>query len=205
MKRALTIADIEHYKPKTLEFYGDWLDAIGKPELTGVWLIWGDSGEGKTSFAMQLAKYLSEFVKVCYNSLEEGLSSSMKRTIENVNFGKQNNKFLLLDKEKIPDLIARLQRHKSPKAVIIDSLQYTGMTYGKVIALKEQFPHKLFIYTSHADSVEPKGNTAKSVKFEANVKIYVKDYVASIISRYGGGKPFTIWASGAERRNIGNI
>jgi hypothetical protein len=200
VKRALTITDIERYKPKILEFYGNWLESIGKPELTGVWLIWGGSGEGKTYFAMQLAKYLTEFAKVCFNSLEEGLSSTIKRTVKTVNFGKKNDRFLLLDKEKMPDLITRLQRHKSPKVVIIDSLQYTGMLYSNVIALKEQFPHKLFIYTSHAESTEPKGNVAKSVRFEANVKIFIKDYQANIISRYGGGKPFVIWAKGYQER-----
>jgi hypothetical protein len=205
VKRALTIGDIERYRPKTLDFCGDWLDAVGKPELTGVWIIWGGSGEGKTNFAMQLAKYLTGFVKVCCNSLEEGLSATVKRTVENVNFGHENKNFLLLDKEKIPDLTERLQRHKSPKAVIIDSLQYTGMLYSGVTALKEQFPHKLFVYVSHADGADPKGNTAKSVRFDANVKIFVKDCQANPVSRYGGGKPFIIWAEGFNKRLMENI
>ncbi|MDR1653558.1 MAG: DNA repair protein RadA [Prevotellaceae bacterium] len=193
MKRALTIKDIENFKPTELNFTGDWLDGIGRPEQTGVWLIWGNSGQGKTFFAMQMAKYLSNFVKVCYNSLEEGLSKSVKDAVIKVNFNKERN-FILLDKEPIKELIERLKRRKSPKAVIIDSIQYSGLTYFQVIKLKEMFPKKIFIYVSHAEGAEPKGNIAKSVRFDANVKIYVSEFQAQITSRYGGGKPYIIWA-----------
>lgn len=193
MRRGLTIEDIKHYKPKVLEFSGDWFDSIGHPEQTGIWFIWGDSGQGKSYFAMQLAKYLSNFLKVCYNALEEGLSATTQTTINNVNFNNKKN-FILLDKEPIKDLIKRLQRKKSPNVVIIDSLQYSEINYKKAIELKEMFPKKIFIYISHADGIQPRGSAAKSIRFNANVKIFVSDFQAQVTSRYGGGKPFVIWA-----------
>ncbi|MCU7571192.1 hypothetical protein N4241_08765, partial [Riemerella anatipestifer] len=69
---AYSYADIAKRKFNTMKFEGDWLELIGEPEVSGCWIIWGLSGNGKTRFALQLAKYLTKFQKVFYNTLEEG-------------------------------------------------------------------------------------------------------------------------------------
>ena len=200
MKRALTIQDIRAYKPKTLPFGGVWLDAIGTPELTGSWLIWGRSANGKTHFALQLAKYLSNFALVAYDSLEEGLSLSMQHSISEVGMcDKSRRNFILLDKEPIADLMKRLKRQRSPKVVIIDSLQYTGLSYPDYRLLRDTFRNKLFIFVSHAEGCEPKGNVAKSIKYDAFVKIHVEGYRAIPQSRYGGSSHYIIWEQGAQQ------
>lgn len=192
--------DISGYKGKSLPFEGKWLAAVGQPELTGSWIIWGGSANGKTRFALQLAKYLSRFAKVAYDSLEEGLSLSMRLAIEDVGVGDADfrRNFTLLDKEPIGELVDRLNKQRSPKVVIIDSLQYTGMTYGDYKRLRDSFRDKLFIFVSHADGHEPKGNVARSVRYDAFVKIYVEGYKAMCQSRYGGGEPYVIWEKGAS-------
>lgn len=48
-------------RKRTLELQGAMRDAFGTPERSGVWFIWGNSGNGKTSFVMQLAKALTEY------------------------------------------------------------------------------------------------------------------------------------------------
>lgn len=197
LKRALTVNDIRQYKPNVLDFSGDWLDSIGTPELTGSWLIWGGSANGKTRFALQLAKYLAGFCRVAYNSLEEGLSKSIQDAVNAVGMSDVKRNFVLLDKETIPELIERLSRQRSPQVVIIDSLQYTGMSYADYRKLRDTFRNKLFIFISHADGRDPKGNVGKSIKYDAFVKIYVEGYKAMAQSRYGGGKPYTIWQEGA--------
>lgn len=195
MKRAYNVHQIRQYVPATLPFDGPWLAAIGEPERTGSWLIWGKSGNGKTRFALQLALYLTRFGRVAYDSLEEGLSLTMQRAIQDVGFtdAKAKRNFCLLDKEPIADLAERLKRDKAPKIVIVDSLQYTGLTYTAYKALRDANPGKLIIYVSHADGAEPKGGVASSVKFDANVKIYVEGFRAMAQSRYGGGTPFDVW------------
>lgn len=194
VKRALTVNDIRAYKPNILEFEGVWQEAIGNPELTGSWLIWGNSTNGKTRFALQLTRYLTNFKRVVYNSFEEGLSESMKKAV--INVGIERN-FLLLDKEPISELRNRLSRRKSPDVIIIDSLQYTGINYTEYKRLRDEFRNKLFIFVSHADGNEPRGNVAKSVRYDANVKIWVQGYRAFPQSRYGGGTPYVVWAKGA--------
>lgn len=200
IKRALTVQDIKDYKPKVLAFEDEWFESIGEPELTGAWIIWGNSVNGKTRFALQLAKYLSKFVKVAYDSMEEGLSKSIQRAIVAIGFNYADTKknFLFLDKEPIADLIVRLKKQRSPQVVIIDSLQYTGLKYSDYVKLRDTFRNKLFIFISHADGRDPRGNVGKSMKYDAFVKIYVEGYKAFPQSRYGGGEPYVIWEKGAK-------
>ncbi len=195
MRRAYNVHQIRQFRPTMLDFDGEWLAVIGRPERTGSWLIWGKSANGKTRFALQLARYLCNFCRVAYDSLEEGLSLTMQHAIAEVGFsdGKAKRNFSLLAKEPIEELVERLRKEKAPKIVIIDSLQYTGMTYTAYKALRDENPGKLLIFISHADGAEPKGNVANSVKFDANVKIYVEGYRAMPQSRYGGGQPYDVW------------
>lgn len=197
-KRAYTLTDIRAYNPNTLPFDGAWLESIGMPELTGTWIVWGSSGNGKTRFALQLAKYLAGFCKVAYDSLEEGLSLSMQRAIEEVGMSDVRHNFTLLDKEPLPELMRRLSRRRAPQVVIIDSLQYTGMSYADYRELRDTHRNTLFIFISHSEGREPKGNVGKSVRYDAFVKIYVEGYKAFPQSRYGGGTPYTVWERGAQ-------
>jgi len=201
LKRALSISDIQSYKPKVLDFQGGWLASFGCPEVTGAWIIWGPSSSGKTRLALMMAKYMARFDRVAYDSLEEGLSKSMKDSIMQVGMGEVARNFILLDKEPISELKERLRKRKSPRIVILDSIQYTGLTYADYISLKEEFRNKLFILISHADGREPKGNVAKSIRYDANVKISVDRYRAEIQSRYGGGEPLIIWQKGYDNLN----
>jgi hypothetical protein len=52
---------------------------------------------------------------------------------------------------------------------------------------------------SHAEGKEPKGNVAKSVRYDAFVKIWVEGYKAFPQSRFGGGNEFVIWPAGAQK------
>ncbi len=198
MKRALSLTDIRNYRAKTYLLGGGFDSALGEVELTGSWIVWGGSANGKTRFALQLAKALAGHVKVAYDSLEEGLSLSMRHAIEDVGFSDVKRNFVLLDGEGIGDLKERLRKQRSPKVVIIDSLQYTGLTYTEYKTLRDEFRSKLFIFISHADGHNPKGAVANSVKYDAFVKVYVEGYKAYPHSRYGGNKEYVIWEEGAE-------
>ncbi len=196
MIRAYSAKELIQRKFKLLPFTGDWLGLVGSPELSGSWLIWGGSTSGKTSFALQLCKYLSTFGSVAYNSLEEGVSESLRLALIRTSMDEAKN-VVILDKEPIEELITRLKKHKSQRIVIIDSLQYTGLDLLEYKSLISEFPTKLFIFISHADGREPDGKLAKRVRYDSNVKIYVDGYQATAHSRYGGGKTYTVWKEGA--------
>jgi len=197
MARAVSVHQLYNQSFQVLPFTGDWLTHIGAPEMTGSWIIWGNSGNGKTRYALKLAKYLAKFGKVAYNSLEEGISMSLRKAFMEEGMEAVKNKLILLDREDIESLSMRLKKRKSPDFVIIDSLQYTGLNYSDYKKLKESHPKKLFIFISHAEGKKPEGRTAKKVRYDANVKIRVEGYRASAVSRYGGGKDYTVWHEGA--------
>ncbi|MCK5015827.1 MAG: hypothetical protein KAS32_02045 [Candidatus Peribacteraceae bacterium] len=197
-QRAKSVSELLTKKFKTMPFDGDWYASIGKPELAGTWIIWGNSGNGKTRFALQLCKYLTQFGKVAFNSLEEGASLSMRKAFTETGMEEVKRRLVLLDQEPISELFERLSKHKSPDIIAIDSLQYTGMKYKDYRTLRETFPKKLFILISHADGKEPAGRVAKSIRFDAFVKIRVEGYKAFPVSRYGGGEPYIIWHEGAD-------
>lgn len=199
LNRAISVSQLETMTFDVLPFEGEWKGLIGKPELTGSWLIWGDSGNGKTRFALQLCKYLAQFARVAYNSLEEGASASMKKAFKEVGMSEVKRKVILLAKEPISELKIRLRKRRSPDVVVIDSVQYSGMNYRDYINLIDEFQNKLFILISHADGKNPAGRTAKSIRYDAFVKIRVECYRATAISRYGGGKHYDVWPEMAKR------
>ena len=199
INRARTYSDLMSQSIKEVPFTGEWLESIGRPEITGSWLIWGNSSNGKTRFAMQLCKYLANFTRVAYNSLEEGASKSIREAVKEVGMSEVRSNFMLLDNEPIEELKVRLRKRKAPRVVFIDSWQYTGLNYLEYIRMKNEFRHILFVIVSHADGKNPAGRTAKSIKFDAFVKIWVEGYRAFPASRFGGNAPYTIWPDGANK------
>ena len=164
-RNAKGVREVLGMKYETMDFDGPWLDAFGKPERRGVWIIWGNSGTGKTTFALQLCKYLCRFGRVAYDSLEEGACLTMQNAFRREGMMEVNKRFLLIDNENMEELSVRLKRQKSPDIVVIDSFQYTGMNY---------------------DGKLPNGRAAKSLMYDASLKIYVEGFRAFSKGRFIG-------------------
>ncbi|MDN4753860.1 hypothetical protein QYZ87_04850 [Porphyromonadaceae bacterium W3.11] len=188
MKRALSVHNVIKAKFKTLDFEGEWLAACGRPEFCGTWFIYGAPKNGKTSFAMMLAKYMTNFGKGAYNSIEEGLSLSIQMAMERVDMAAAGNKMVLLDKMEIGEMVKWLERRDSPDFVVIDSVQFAGLKFDDYKEIKEKYPEKLFIYVSHVDGKQPDGNDAKRIWRDANIAFRIEGFRAFPTGRYGGGE-----------------
>lgn len=198
MSRAMSVTDMMRMKKETYPLEGLWAEAFGEPERNGVWFIWGRSGSGKTSFTMALCKELAKYGKVAYNSLEEGFSLTMKNALVKAGMQDVTRRFILLC-EDIEELDARLSRRKSPDIVVIDSFQYTQMSFKEYQDFKERHCNKLLIFISQADGNKPAGRTAVSVMYDAALKIWVEGYRAISKGRYFGNKGYyTIWEERAR-------
>lgn len=198
MAKALSVNNVLSARFNTLSVDGEWEAAIGQPELTGSWMIYGAPKNGKTTFAMMLAKYLSRFCRVAYNSIEEGLSQSIQMAMIRVNMEEAGSRVILLDKEPFAELVNRLHRQKSPEVVILDSVQFMGLTFDEYKKLKSAFPDKLFVYVSHVSGRQPEGQVAKRIWRDANVYFRVEGHRAFPVSRYGGGANIDVWKERAE-------
>lgn len=106
--RAKSVADVLSYKARTMEFEGAWLASFGTPELGGCWLIWGQSGNGKTRFGLLLCKYLTRFGRVAYDTLEEGLSLSFRNAVKQTGMEDAARRFVVLDREEVGTPLPRL-------------------------------------------------------------------------------------------------
>lgn len=200
LPRALTPQEVQRIRIKTLPFEGEFRAAFDRPATTGIWIIWGTSGSGKTSMALMLAKELTRFGRVVYNSLEQGASLSMKQALARHELAKVKRGSFLLVSEDLETLSERMSRRQSPDFVIIDSLQYTGLDYRNYRKFKEQHRDKLIIFVSHADGLKPEGRTGVKVMYDAEMKILVEGYRAISKGRFVSqvGAYFTIWEEGAS-------
>lgn len=194
--RAISVAELYSKKYKLFDFTGEWFDAFDKPERTGVWFVWGNSGNGKTTFVLELVKYLAQFERIIYNSLEEGDSHTMQKSFKNLGMSQVARRIVLVA-EPMEKLSARLLIKKSPNIAVIDSVQYAQLNYKDYIRYKELHRNKLLILISHADGKQPAGRSAKSMMYDATLKIWVEGYKATSKGRYMGTTgEMVVWPEG---------
>lgn len=204
MGRAISNMNVLTARFETAAFEGAFLASFGRPELRGAWIIYGGSGSGKTTFVMQVCKYLTRFRRVAYDSLEQGLSLSLQKAWERVDMAEAGSRIILLNKEQLKDLAARLKKKHSPDVVVIDSVHYLRrFNMDQYQKLREEFPDKLFVFVSHEKGDQPKGTMAQNIRYDSDIKIRVKGYKAFITTRFEvpelgeGGADFVIWEKGA--------
>ncbi len=198
IKRAVSVTEMINKKRKLLPFTGEMLNSFGSPELGTQFLIWGDSGSGKTSLALQISKYMCEIgFRVAYNSLEQGDSKSFKDAIVENNMYEVSRKFIVLDREPISETIVRFKKHKSPDVLVIDTIQYSRLKYNEYIAMKSALKGKMLIILSQEKNKMPKGSIADDIRFDVDIKVHVEGFKAFPMSRFGGGKEYVIYPQGA--------
>jgi len=203
-KRAASVTQLYNTKFDCFKFDGKWLASFGNPEKNKPWFIMAPVNSGKTTFVAMLCKYLSGFGRVAYDSIEEGISASLKEAFKRANIGSRD-RIMVLDKESLPELIKRLEKHKSPDIVVIDTIQHSDISKRDYLKLKLDFPKKMFIIISHMEGKLPEGRLAKFIHQDASVKIRIEGYKAFPSSRYGGNTPFVIWEEGASKYHAAGI
>jgi hypothetical protein len=179
--------------------------SFGRLSKSFIMTVWGQSGNGKSNFLMEVLIELMEYGKVLYVSLEEGTEASMCNMImRHLDLEKHGGKIEFADHEmNYDELVKKLSKKQSPQFIVIDSLQYWDITLDQYKALKEKFKKKTFIFISHAKGKIPDGAVADKVRYDSGVKVRVEGYVAFFQSRYTkdgiGNNPFIIWEDGAKK------
>ncbi|MCK8143168.1 hypothetical protein MW871_14860 [Flavobacterium sp. I-SCBP12n] len=202
INRAYSVSNVLSKKFNELEFSGEMEASLGKPDKAFSAIIWGGTTNGKTEFAIQFARYLTNFGKVAYNSLEQGVSATMQKALERNHMESCGNSFVLLDREPFEDLIIRMSKPKAPDFLLIDSVQYTRITKGQYYQLKELMlkKGKGIIWISQAKGKLPKGALADDIMFDVDLKLWVEGFKMFPDGRLnGGGEPFVIWAKRAAK------
>lgn len=198
MKRVLTPKDIDAMNFEFFEFEGEWLEAFDKPETCGTWFIWGDSGNGKSTFVQKLIKYLASFKKVLVAPLEEGGRATLQRSFRKINMSAVSGKVQICPKEPLKTSIERLKKRYAAKILVIDSWQYAELTSRQFKRITDEHPDVLFIVISQSEKRSPLGQSARDVMYHADLKIWVEGHRAISKGRYIGTKGYyTNWHEGA--------
>ena len=212
MAKAISNKNVVNARFEAAEFTGRWLASFGRPELRGVWIIYGESGSGKTHFALELLKYLCGFVnRAAYDSLEQGLSLSFQNAWKDAGMQEAGSRVVVLNKEPVGELKKRLRLRKSPDVVVIDSITaLVGFTRSAFLDLTSEFPGKLFIFIAHEENGRPYPTIARHVRKLSEVKIRVEGYKAFVTTRFKGdrgegGADFVIWEKGAWEYWLDNL
>lgn len=197
--RKRSVRAIMAYRAKTFNFTGEWEENFGNPTIGSKWLVWGPSASGKSSFVMQLAKYMTQFGRVEYYADEEGVEAkSLQMRLDRYDMKRCGARFLVFDEALYDDIVGRMEQARSSAIFIFDSWQTMNFTYEQFRGLCKRFPRKTMIWVSREERGEPAGLGARKAKYDCDVKIHVKGYGAKCLGRFipEAGKEFVIWEEG---------
>ena len=196
MNRAISIKQFVSTKFKTMTLDGEFKDLLGSPECTSSWIVYGESGNGKTTFALRLLAYLCDYYKCAYLSLEEGMKLTFQQAVIDANLLAKGSRVTLWYDLTLSDLHQKLQEKRAPRIVFVDSCQYLRssekstqeITKFDYIELLHKYKDTLFIFISHGKRGEPTGSLANSIYFGSDICIEVKDFEAINRKNRCGGK-----------------
>lgn len=133
---------------KALDFQGKWKILFGYPSVNFHCVLHGMSGEGKSTFAIQFAKYLADsFGRVIYVSGEEGFSKTFKDKFSNNN---AESKFLdVADLRTFDDIIDEVDP-ETYNFIFIDSLDNMKIDAAKMKVIRERYKNSALITISQS-------------------------------------------------------
>ena len=192
-KKYTTLHDLPGAHGRSLS--EEWQAAIGVPSVGFSMLVWGPSGNGKTTFVMKLCKELNRFGQVYYNSVEQGQGVSLQQVLKQCQMEDcEHHPFMIGDRDTFEEMVEKLSvKRQKTRFAVIDSLQYIELTVERFKLLQEKLPHISFIIISHATSDnQPAGAHARTIRFMAEIKTKVLKGVAISDSRFGATVPYQV-------------
>jgi DNA polymerase III delta prime subunit len=181
-----------------LELSPRWAATLGRMPKNASGLIWGESGNGKTSFCLALAKELAgsygdkSVANVLWWSAEEGHEASLQDAIGRVGMQEVAGKISFAEDTGFADLCEILSRKNSYKCVFIDSLDYMKLSVAEFKELRRLFPNKMFWMVAWGGK-NPWNEHARKIRYMCGYKIRVVEFKAFPVSRFGGNVPYVIW------------
>ena len=182
--RTLSVKQAYSKKFKTFEFDGIWQEVMDNPETTGGWIIHGDEKQGKSTFALMLANYLSQFEKVLYISAEEGVSKHFTEMMQRMGITDTNKRFKLVEYQEWEDLEERFKKRQCEKIIFIDNITVyrDEITKATLKKLLKEHSNKLIIFISHEERKLP--DTAQGQYWRKMSKIIIR--VVGMNAQVGG-------------------
>lgn len=178
---------------KSYDWDGFLLETLGNCERNFSMLIWGQSAQGKSTFVMMLMKELMQYGKIYFNSIEQGEGLSLQQASERLGLTEvKATEISIGNKHSYSQMVKTLEKNRA-NFVIIDSIDYMGLTADQYRELRSQFPNKAFIMISwEGYGKKPQTQAGKDIRYMSDIKCRVDSGVAITESRFGETKPFVI-------------
>jgi adenosyl cobinamide kinase/adenosyl cobinamide phosphate guanylyltransferase len=188
--RSINVNTLFQKKFSLFEFDGTWKSILGQPSRGGFWIIIGPEKNGKTTFALKLADYLSKHEKVLYVSAEEGLDKEFKEAVMRARIDPHNKNLLFTEYIELSELEEKTAKRHAPKIAIIDNITVyvNELKNGALRKLQIDHPNTTFIFLAHEEKNEPYTATAKLCKKLAKIIVHIKGLTAFISGRCPGGE-----------------
>lgn len=189
MARGITAKTLLNKKFKTFQFTGIWEKVLGEQERGGIWVIYGNEKNGKTTLALLLSEYLTNYENLNYVSAEEGTGFTFKQNLKRAKIDFKNTKIKFYEYLEIEELDSMLSRRQCPKIMVIDNATaYVDDLKTTVLRrLRRVYPDTLFIIMAHMEKNEPTTAMAKLAKKLCNVYFRVEGLTAFVGGRCPGG------------------
>lgn len=179
-------SDLLKMKFTTLPFEGKWKELIGTPSKSFYGLIWGDAKAGKSYFSLEFAQFLTSFGKTLYIPIEEGISHTLQKKIQDV---KANDVEMFATRD-FNDIAENIE---DAEFVFIDSATVINIPPESIEALRARFPEVSFIILLQSTKAGANFKGNQSWKHNADFileleKIGENSTRATCTGRFGNGK-----------------
>jgi len=206
MAKTFTLGQLERKTYDLLQISEKYRPHLGTPTKDFSISITGESGNGKTSYGMDLVHDIITHGngRLLYASSEEGDDKTFQDAARRSRLFELNpKKIKFIHQCGFDDIMEELNNAKGEKFrfLVCDSIDSLNLTYNQWVKLKDKHPQLSRITISWAKNGLPKSQYASDIFFMSHIKIIVENYVAIVRScRFaGGGKDHTIWAEGAKK------
>lgn len=189
MARGITAKTLLSKKFKTFKFDGIWKEVLGEQERGGIWVIYGNEKNGKTTLALLLSEYLTKFENLNYISAEEGTGFTFQQNLSRAKIDFKNTKIKFYEYLEIEELDTMLNKRQSARIVVIDNATayMDDLKTAVLRKLRRLYPDTLFIIMAHMEKNEPTTAMAKLAKKLCNVYFRVEGLTAFVGGRCPGG------------------
>ena len=161
---------------KALDFKGKWNTLFGYPSINFHCVVHGMSGEGKSTFAIQFAKYLADsFGRVIYISGEEGFSKTFKDKFSNNNA--ESNFLDVADIRTFDDIIREVPV-ESYNFIFIDSLDNMKIDADKMKKIRERYKNSALITISQSTK-DGKMRGSYEIVHDCDIEVKVENGIAT--------------------------